>query len=111
MFYEDPRLVRLRQTAPQIVVVAWLPACFLFGLFNRSFLSPKYFADDATIQRLLARDPAITADSNNFTTMAEIYDFLGATGHQSIVQATTMLIFYALLFTSVSWTSLTRMGV
>ncbi|SFQ30476.1 hypothetical protein SAMN05421810_10620 [Amycolatopsis arida] len=94
---------------PQLVVLVWLPVCFFFGLVNRRFLPEKYFLDDRHLQAVM---PTATPDSaDSFVVMAWIYRALGAMGHPTAVQAVTMLLFFALLFTCAPWSALTRFTV
>jgi hypothetical protein len=104
VLHEDDRIVRLRRVLPQVAAIVWLPACFVFGLFNREFLPEKYFYDDGTIQKHLSRSASASEDT--FRTMAALYEFLGAAGHPRAVAAVTMLVFFLLLLRCASWNDL-----
>ena len=116
---EEERITRLRTLAPRLIVLAWLPTCFFFGLVNRKVLPEKYFGDDAHIQDKMASEgvPTLSAPrldksaADSFEVMAWIYRTVGAQGHATIVQAVTMLAFFALLFACAGWADIGRFSM
>ena len=116
---EDERITRLRTLVPRLIVLAWLPTSFFFGLVNRKVLPEKYFGDDAHIQDKIASEvvPTLSAPkldrsaADSFEVMAWIYRTVGAQGHATIVQAVTMIVFFALLFACAGWTDIGRFSM
>ncbi|WP_225920541.1 hypothetical protein [Pseudonocardia oceani] len=102
-------LLRVRNVLPQIVVLVWLPVCFVLGMANRSLLPPRFFFDDRHIQ-----DEMLTAagpSSDSFITMAWLYRLMGADDHPTAVQAATMIAFFVLLFTCAPWSQIRAFGI
>ncbi|MFK0250303.1 hypothetical protein ACIQUM_36840 [Amycolatopsis azurea] len=92
-----------------MIVVAWLPACFFFGLTSRSILPEKYFLDDHHIQSVMPTAEPNSPDS--FIVMAWIFRALGAMGHPVVVQAVTMTTFFVVLFACAGWSTLSRFTI